>query len=80
MPKTLPWVLHKRLGANGAKVDIDKAIETLFKPCAPAAIAAVVAWLAENEPPEAWGPKDVLHAPAIARDLDLLQSPSLLDT
>ena len=61
-------------------LNIDKAIEALFKPCTPAAIAAVVAWLAENEPPQAWGPDDILHAPAIARELELLQSPSLLDT
>jgi NAD(P)-dependent dehydrogenase (short-subunit alcohol dehydrogenase family) len=59
---------------------IDKAIEARFKPCSPAAIAAVVAWLADNEPLSEWEPEDILHAPAIARELHLLQSPSLLET
>jgi len=58
---------------------IDKAIEALFKPCSPAAIAGVVAWLAEKEPSSDWKPDEVMAAPAIARELKLLQSPSLLE-
>jgi len=61
-------------------LEIDKSIEALFKPCSPAAIAAVVAWLAENEPLADWTPDDILAAPAIAKQLNLLQSPSLLES
>lgn len=59
---------------------IDEAVMARFKPCTPAAIAAVVTWLADNEPRAAWRPNDVLRAPAIAKELDLLNTPSLLDT
>jgi len=58
---------------------IDAAITARYKPCTPAAIAAVVAWLADNEPLPGWSPDQVLSAPAIARELNLLKSPSLLD-
>lgn len=57
---------------------IDEQVLALYKPCTPAAIAAVVAWLAENEPKEEWRPLKLLHAPAIARELGLLGAPSLL--
>lgn len=59
---------------------IDDAVMARYKPCTPAAIAAVVAWLAENDPQPSWEPLNVLHGPAIAKELKLLQSPSLLDT
>jgi len=59
---------------------IDEEVIARFKPCTPAAIAAVVAWLAANEPPQAWNPEEVLRGPAIARELNLLASPSLLET
>ena len=49
-----------------------------FKTVSAASVAAVVAWLAENEPRPEWGPDDVLHAPAIAKQLDLLKVPSFL--
>ncbi len=49
-----------------------------YKPCTPQAIAAVVAWLADNEPPPEWRPQECLAAPAIAKELDLLRVPSLL--
>lgn len=58
---------------------IDEAIEARFKPCTPAAIAAVVAWLADNEPDPAWQPDAVLSAPGIAKTLGLLHAPSLLE-
>ena len=58
---------------------IDAAITARYKPCTPAAIAAVVAWLADNEPPSGWKPDQVLSAPAIARELNLLKTPSFLD-
>ncbi len=59
---------------------IDEAVMARYKPCSPAAIAAVVSWLADNDPRPDWEPEDVLHGPAIAKELDLLQLPSLLDT
>ena len=49
-----------------------------YKPCTPQAIAAVVAWLAEHEPEAEWQPEETLAAPAIAKQLGLLQVPSLL--
>lgn len=58
---------------------IDEAVLERFKPCTPAAIAAVVTWVADNDPPAAWQPEEVLHAPAIAKELGLLQAPSLLE-
>jgi NAD(P)-dependent dehydrogenase (short-subunit alcohol dehydrogenase family) len=57
---------------------IDEAVLQRFKPCTPAAIAAVVAWLAENEPRDEWKPTQILRAPAIAKELKLLGAPSLL--
>ena len=57
---------------------IDDAVMARFKPCSPAAIAAVVTWLANNDPPQNWEPQNVLRGPAIAKELKLLKSPSLL--
>lgn len=57
---------------------IDDAVMARFKPCTPAAIAAVVTWLADNEPLPDWDPLNVLRGPAIAKELNLLKSPSLL--
>lgn len=59
---------------------IDEAVMARFKPCTPAAIAAVVAWLADNEPLQEWDPHGILRGPAIAKALDLLKSPTLLET
>lgn len=58
---------------------IDEEVLKRFKPCSPAAIASVVAWLAENEPQEDWLPGKILRGPAIAKQLGLLQTPSLLE-
>jgi NAD(P)-dependent dehydrogenase (short-subunit alcohol dehydrogenase family) len=58
---------------------IDDAVMARFKPCTPAAIAAVVTWLADNDPPPEWEPNSVLRGPAIAKQLELLKSPSLLE-
>lgn len=58
---------------------IDEEVMARFKPCSPAAIAAVVAWLADNEPHADWQPEEVLRCPAIARELDKLDTPSLLE-
>ncbi len=58
---------------------IDKEILKFFRPCTPATIGAVAAWLADNEPKEEWKPLDVLRGPAIAKELGLLKVPSLLE-
>jgi len=50
-----------------------------FRPCSAAAIAGAVSWLAQNEPPAAWQPDEVLRGPAIAKQLNLLNTASLLD-
>ena len=57
---------------------IDDAVMARFKPCTPAAIAAVIAWLADHDPPPDWDPQGILRGPVIAKALHLLQSPSLL--
>ena len=46
-PGTVITELMRRSG-------IDQLILKRFKPCSPAAIAAVVAWLADNEPEDEW--------------------------
>jgi NAD(P)-dependent dehydrogenase (short-subunit alcohol dehydrogenase family) len=71
-PGTVITELMKQAG-------IDKQILKRFKPCAPAAIAAVVAWLAEHEPLPEWKPLGTLRGPSIAKALALLDSPSLLE-
>ena len=58
---------------------ISEAILERYKPCSAAAIAAVVAWLAENTPGDETATDNILRGPALARDLGLLESPSLLD-
>ena len=59
---------------------VDEKVLARYKPCTPAAIGAVVAWLACNEPKEEWQPNKLLHAPAIAKELGLLDAPSSLIT
>ena len=70
-PGTVITELMKQAG-------IDKDILKRFRPCAPSAIAAVVTWLAENEPAEEWQPLEILRGPSIAKQLGLLDTPSLL--
>jgi NAD(P)-dependent dehydrogenase (short-subunit alcohol dehydrogenase family) len=67
-------VVTEVMKAAGITEDVMKR----FKPCTPQAIAAVVAYLADNEPRDEWQPEDTLAAPAIAKALDLLATPSLL--
>ena len=57
---------------------IDEEVMKRFKACTPQSIAAVVAWLADNEPLQEWNPNDILRGPAIAKQLELLKVPSLL--
>ncbi len=57
---------------------IDEEVMKRFKACSPQSIAAVVAWLANNDPPNDWLPNEILRGPAIAKTLGFLQLPSLL--
>jgi NAD(P)-dependent dehydrogenase (short-subunit alcohol dehydrogenase family) len=57
---------------------ITEEVMKRFKPCTPASIAAVVSWLADNEPLSQWHPEETLRGPAIAKELGLLKTPSLL--
>ncbi len=57
---------------------IDEEVMKRFKACSPQSIAAVVAWLAENEPLEEWEPNAILRGPAIAKHLGFLKCDSLL--
>lgn len=50
-----------------------------YRACSPAAIASVIAWLAVNDPEPDWGAEEVLRAPAIAKQLGLLDLPSFLE-
>lgn len=72
-PGTVITELMKQAG-------IDKQILKRYKPCTPSAIAAVVTWLADNEPEQDWQPLEVLRGPAIAKTLGFLDAPSLLET
>jgi len=58
---------------------ITEGVLKRFHACSPAAIAAVVAWLADHEPRADWGADDVLRGPAIAKQLDFLNVPSFLE-
>jgi NAD(P)-dependent dehydrogenase (short-subunit alcohol dehydrogenase family) len=54
---------------------LDEEVLKRFKPCTPAAIAAVIAWLADNEPLPEWQSAGILRGPAIAKALGLLGAP-----
>jgi len=67
-------VVTEVMRASGISDEILKR----YKPCTPQSIAAVIAWLADNEPPDEWKPLETLAAPAIAKALNFLKLPSLL--
>lgn len=71
-PGTVITELMKQAG-------IDKEILKRFKPCTAAAIAGVVAWLAEHDPDTEVAAAAVLRGPALAKQLGLLQRPSFLN-
>ena len=60
------------------KAGFDQEVLKRYKPCTPAAVAAVVAWLAEHDPLPEWQTQGILRGPAIARELGLLSAPSLI--
>ncbi len=59
-------------------VGIDEAFLGSFKTCTPQSIAAVVSWLANNEPKPEWQPDELMRGPAIAKELGLLTVESYL--
>jgi len=59
---------------------IDEAVLAQFKPTRAASVAAVVTWLAENEPSDAWKRERCMRAPAMAEELGLLDAPSFLES
>jgi NAD(P)-dependent dehydrogenase (short-subunit alcohol dehydrogenase family) len=67
-------VVTELMRAAGMDVEVLKR----FKPCTPAAIAAVVAWLAEHEPLPEWESNGILRGPIMAKTLGLLASPALI--
>ena len=46
---------------------ITEELMARYKAVSPAAIAGVIAWLADNEPPPEWWSEDALRGPAIAK-------------
>jgi NAD(P)-dependent dehydrogenase (short-subunit alcohol dehydrogenase family) len=58
---------------------ITEEILKRYKAVSPAAIAGVIAWLADNEPSAQWLSEDTLRGPAIAKQLGLLDSASFLE-
>ena len=57
---------------------IDEAVLAKFKPTRASSVAAVVAWLAENEPSDTWKAETCMRAPMIAEELDVVEIPSFL--
>ena len=57
---------------------ITEEVMQRFKPCTPQAIAAAVAWLAENDPPAEVERQGVVAAPALAKSLGFLGLPARL--
>jgi len=57
---------------------IDEAVLAQFKPTRASSVAAVVAWLAENEPRDTWKAGTCMRAPMLAEDLDVVEIPSFL--
>ena len=57
---------------------LDEAVLGRYKPCTPATIGAVVAWLAENTPSSDFQDRNCVRGPALAKHLGFLKTPSLL--
>lgn len=57
---------------------IDEEVMKRFKACTPQSIAAVVAWLADNDPDDKFITDDILRGPAMAKALGFLDTASLL--
>ncbi len=58
---------------------IDEAVLKYASPCSAVAVAEVIAWLSQHSPRDEWLEDGILHLPAIARELGLVDAPSLLE-
>ena len=63
--------LHKASGS-------DQKVLARFAPTPASSIAAVIAWLADNDPSEEWKAQPCMRGPAMAKELGLLDVPSFL--
>ena len=63
--------LHKASG-------IDKKVLARFAPTPASSIAAVITWLADNDPSEEWKAQPCMRGPAMAEELGFLDVPSFL--
>ena len=68
-------VLTELMKANG----IDEKVLGKFTPTPASSIAAVIAWLADNEPSDEWMAQPCMRGPAMAEELGLLDVPSFLN-
>lgn len=59
---------------------VSEEVMARYRPCRASAIAAIVAWLADNDPSDAWQTQDILRGPIMARALELLDAPSVLES
>ena len=57
---------------------IDEKVLGRFAPTPASSIAAVIAWLADNDPSEEWKAQPCMRGPAMAEELGLLDVPSFL--
>jgi NAD(P)-dependent dehydrogenase (short-subunit alcohol dehydrogenase family) len=57
---------------------IDEGVLGRFSPTPASSIAAVIAWLADNDPSEEWQGQPCMRGPAMAEELGLLDVPSFL--
>ncbi|MFK7977022.1 MAG: SDR family oxidoreductase [Halioglobus sp.] len=67
-------VVTELMKANG----IDEKVLGRFSPTPASSIAAVIAWLADNDLTEEWRAEPCLRGPAMAEELDFLEVPSFL--
>ncbi len=65
-------VLTELMKANG----IDEKVLGKFTPTPASSIAAVIAWLADNEPSDEWRAQPCMRGPAMAEELGLGETPS----
>lgn len=67
-------VLTELMKASG----IDEKVLGKFQPTPASSIAAVIAWLADNEPTDEWKAQPCMRGPMLAEELGFLAAPSLL--
>lgn len=67
-------VVTELMKANG----IDEGVLGRFNPTPASSIAAIIAWLADNELSDKWQAQPCLRGPAMAEELGLIEVPSFL--